>query len=103
MFFPNSTRRYGRQIIGIDELHRKSGCVQIRLGEMVDTIAAFRNIQLNLMYCGLGLDEPTDDIASDLLSTMTLVGEFPQASQLLLETRPNSYVHAVEEAIGLVP
>ena len=89
----------GSSVIG--DLHRKSGCVQIRLGEVVDTIVAFRNTQLNLIYCGLGLDEPTDDIASDVLSTMTLVGEFSQASQLLPETRPKSYVHAIEEAIGL--
>ena len=54
-----------------------------------------------MMYCGFGLDESTDDIASDVLSTLTLVGEFPQASQFLPETRPKSYVHAVEEAIGL--
>jgi hypothetical protein len=70
----------GSSVIG--DLHRKSGCVQIKLGEVVDTIAALRNTQLNLLYCGLGLDEPTDDIASDVLSTMTLVGEFPQASEL---------------------
>ena len=63
----------------IGDLHRKSGCVQIRLGEMVDTIAALRNTQLNLMYGGFGLDEHRDNIKSDVLNTLTLVCEFPQA------------------------
>jgi hypothetical protein len=75
--------------------------VHIRLGEVVDTIAALRNTQFNMMYCGLGLDEPIDDIASNVLSTLTLVGEFPQASELLLGNTPKSYVHVVEEAIVL--
>ena len=46
---------------------------------MVDTIAALRNTQLNLMYGGFGLDEHRDDIKSDVLNTLTLVCEFPQA------------------------
>ena len=89
----------GSSVIG--DMHKKSGCVQIKLGEVVDTITAFRNTQLNLLYCGLGLDEPTDDIASDVLSTLTLVGEFPQASDLISENHQKNYVHAVEEAIGV--
>ena len=79
----------------IGDLHRKSGCVQIRLGEMVDTIAALKNTQLNLIYCGFGLDEPTNDIISNVLNTLTLVGEFPQASELFPEIQPNNYVHVV--------
>ena len=53
------------------------------------------------MYCGFSLDEPKDDIASDVLSTLTLVGEFSQASQLLFEVKPKTNVHVVEEATGL--
>ena len=85
----------------IDDLHRKNRCVQIRLRKEVDTIAALKNTQLNLMYCGLGLNEPIDDIASDVLSTLTLVGEFPQVFQLLSEIKPKNYMHDVEEAIML--
>ena len=85
----------------IRDLHKKSGCVQTRLREVVDTIAALRNTQFNLMYCGFGLDEPKDDIASDVLSTLMLVGEFSQASQLLPEVKPKTNVHAVKEATGL--
>lgn len=53
------------------------------------------------MYCGFSLDEPKDDIASDVLSTLTLVGEFPQVFQLLSEIKPKNYMHDVEEAIML--
>lgn len=76
-------------------LNRKSGCAHIRLEEVMDTIAALKNTQLNLIYCGFGLDEPTNDIISNVLNTLTLVGEFPQASELFPEIQPNNYVHVV--------
>jgi hypothetical protein len=85
----------------INDLRRKNECVKIRLREVVITIAALRNTQFNLTYCGFGLDESTYDIASDVLSTLTLVGEFLQASELLPENQPKNYVHIVEEAIEL--
>jgi hypothetical protein len=85
----------------IDDLHWKNWYMQIGLGDVVNTIASLRNTELNLMYYGLGLDESTDNIASDVLSTLTLVGEFPQALELLPENQPKNYVHVVEEAIGL--
>jgi hypothetical protein len=85
----------------INDLHRKSEYVQIRLREVVITIAALRNTQFNLTYCEFDLDKFTHDIASDVLSTLTLVGEFPQASELLPENQSKSHMHVVEEAIKL--
>ena len=84
----------------IGDLHRKNGCMQIRLEEVVDNIVVLRNTQLNMIYCGFGLDEPTDDIASDMLNTLTLVAAFFQTSQLISKIKPKSYVHDVEETIG---
>ena len=45
----------GSSVIG--NRHRKNEYMQIRLGEVVDTIVILKNTQLNLIYCGFGLDE----------------------------------------------
>ena len=50
----------------IDDLKKKSRCVQNILCEIVDAILALRDRQLNFIRCGLGLEEPTDDIALDV-------------------------------------
>ena len=54
-----------------------------------------------MKYYGLGLHEPIYDIASDMLSTSTLIGELPQTSEIIPEIRPKSFVHVVEETICL--
>ena len=69
----------GSVVIG--DLHRKSQCTQLRLGEVVDVLVGFRRTQLNLIYCGLGLEKPTDDIADDVPITRTLLGEFTKPIQ----------------------
>lgn len=76
----------------IDDLNRKKWCVQTWLGELVDIIIILRNTQLDLICCRLNLDEPTYDIASDVLSTLTLVRKFLQASQLFPKIMVKSYV-----------
>ena len=61
----------------IGDLQRKNRCMQIRLGEVVDVMLASREIQFNFIYCGLGLEEPMDDIVPDMTNTLSLMGEFP--------------------------
>lgn len=89
----------GSSIIG--NLHRNSGCVHIRFGEVVDSMAALKNTYVNSKYYVFGLHEPIYDIALDVLSTSTLIGEFPQTSKIVPEIRPESFVYVMEEAIGL--
>ena len=62
----------GSSVIG--NRHRKNKFVQIRLGEVLDTIVVLKNTVLKF-----DLDKPTNDIASNMLSSLTLVGEFLQA------------------------
>ena len=84
----------GSSVIG--NRHRKNKFVQIRLGEVLDTIVVLKNTVLKF-----DLDKPTDDIASNMLSSLTLVGEFLQAWQLLPKVKPKGYVYDIEEAIWL--
>jgi hypothetical protein len=65
----------GSVVIG--DLHKKSQCTQLRLGEVVDVLVELRRTQLNLIYCGLGLEKPTDDIADDMPITRTLFQRTP--------------------------
>ena len=46
------------------------------------------------MYCGLGLEEPTDDIAPDVASVRSLMGELPP---LVSNTQSGSGVGVVAE------
>ena len=63
----------GHVVIG--DVHKKSRCAELRLGEAIDVMSALRRTQLDLVHCGLGLQEPKYDIMEDVLVTHTLVGE----------------------------
>ena len=64
----------GSVVVG--DIHKKSKCAQLRQAEVIELLSSLRSTQLNLLYCGLGLQQPTDDIAEDVAATRTLVGEF---------------------------
>lgn len=80
----------GSVVIG--DLHKKSQCTQLRLGEVVDVLVELRRTQLNLIYYGLGLEKPTDDIADDMPITRTL---FQRTLALTLSIVPLGSTKAV--------
>ena len=63
----------GTSMVG--DLHKKSHCVQMRVEEMAHGLQRVRSTQLRLFNCGLGEEEPTNDIAEDVHCTRALLGE----------------------------
>lgn len=67
----------------VDNLHMRSECVQLRLEKVVDALVRLRRIQLGLFYCGLGLEEPTDDIADDVPLTRILLNKYTKPTEFV--------------------
>ena len=86
--------------IVVGDIHKKSKCVQWRLGEAIQMLTSIRQTQLNLLHCGLGLQVPTDDIADDVGVVRTLVGEFPKSAA---GVGTKGFVDEVEAALTLEP
>lgn len=89
----------GSVVIG--DIHKKSKCAQLRLAEAIEFLASFRRTQLNLLLSGLGLQEPTDDIAEDVAATRTLIGEFPKSIQGSGLHSPKGFVTEVQDAMNM--
>lgn len=89
----------GSVIVG--DLHKKSKCVQVRVAEVQEKLIHFRRMQLHLFYCGLGLEEPTDDIAPDVACTRSLFGEVPAADSARRSSTSLGFVADVQEALSL--
>ena len=87
----------GHVVIG--DVHKKSRCAELRLGEVIDVLAVLRRTQLDLVQCGLGLQEPTDDIVEDVLVTHMLVGEITQTPAVDGLHTPRRFVAEVEDAM----
>lgn len=85
----------------INNLQKKSRCVQIKLGEVIDVMPALRHTQLNFIYYRFKLNEPIDDIAPDVSNTLSLMDKFRQMPQLLHITKPKCYVEAVQVTMSL--
>lgn len=51
-------------------------CLQLRVAEVQERLIHLRKIQLHLLYYGLGLEGPMDDIAVDIVCVRSLMGEF---------------------------
>ena len=60
---------------------QKSKCVHIQLRDAIEVLTSLRSTQLSLLSSGLGLEDPTDDIAEDVPLIGTLVGEFTNPVQ----------------------
>lgn len=88
----------GSLIIG--DVHKKSRCVQLRVLDAIDLMKALRKIQLSLLYSGLGLEDPTDDIADDVPLIRTLVGEFTKPVQANEGDTPRGFVAEVQDALN---
>jgi hypothetical protein len=82
----------------IGDLHKKSKRVQMQVAEVQEGLVQLRETQLRLIYSGLGLQEPTSDIAADVPCARLLLGEF-----LGCRRSPNScgFVADVQEALSL--
>lgn len=59
----------------LGDLHTKSRCVQLRVEEVVQSLQHVRATQLRLFNCGIGVEEATSDIATDVHCTRALLGE----------------------------
>lgn len=70
--------------------------MQIRLSKVIDVMLDLMQIQLNLIYYGFGLKEPTDNIVPDVPSMLSIMNEFPKMCPLLPVTKPLGYVEAVQ-------
>ena len=89
----------GSVVVG--DIHKKNTYVQLRLGEAINLLASLRHTQLSLLYNGLGLQKPTDDIADDMAVTCTLVGEFATSIQGGGRYTPKGFVAEVQDAMNL--
>jgi hypothetical protein len=69
--------------------------------EAIEFLSSLRQTQLNLLYCGLGLQEPTDDIADDVTVARTLVGEFPESVPGCGRDATKGFVAEVQDAMKL--
>lgn len=81
------------------DIHLKTPCAQLRLDEAIEMLAVLRRTQLNLLYNGLGLQEPTYDIVEDIFVTHTLVGEFTKTPLVDGLHTPRGLVAEVEDAM----
>lgn len=85
----------------VGDLHKRSTCAQLRLGDAVEVLASLRRIQLGLLYTGVGLQDPTDDIADDVAATRALVGEFATSIQGGGSQPLKGFVAEVQDAMTL--
>ena len=56
-------------------------------------------MQLGLLYSGLGLEEPIDDIVEDVPITRILLNEFTKPNQVVGVHIPKLFVVEVQDAI----
>ena len=89
----------GLAVVG--DIYKKSKCAQLRLGEAIEILSSVRETQLNLLYSGLGLQTPSDDIAEDVTATCTFLGEFVDCKQCLGNPPPNGFIAEVQDAMKL--
>ena len=89
----------GSVVVG--DIYKKSKCAQLRLAKAIEVLGSLRRTQLNLLYSGLGLQDPTYDIAEDVAATRTLVGEFPTSIQGSGLHSPRGFVAEVQDAMNM--
>jgi len=87
----------GSLVLG--DVHRKSKALQLRLRDAIEVLTYVRSTVLNMLYSGLGLQDPTDDIADDVPLMRTLVGEFPKPLQASEVHTPRGFVAEVQVAM----
>lgn len=87
----------GSVVIG--DIQKKSECVQQRLREAIEILSALRSTQLRLLYAGLGVEDPGDDIAEDVPLMRTLVGEFAKPIEGDEVHTPKGFVAEVQDAL----
>lgn len=87
----------GSLVLG--DVHKKSKCVQLRLRDAIEVLTHVRSTQLSLFYSGLGLQDPTDDIADDVPLMRSLLGEFPTPLQAVAVHTPRGFVAEVQVAM----
>jgi hypothetical protein len=83
----------------LGDVHRKSKALQLRLRDAIEVLTYVRTTGLNMLYSGLGLQDPTDDIADDVPLMRTLVGEFPKPLQPAEVHTPRGFVTEVQVAM----
>lgn len=88
----------GSVVVG--DIHRKSTCAELQVADAIEVLARLRNTQLDILYSGLGLKDPTDDIVDDIAVSRTLLGEFAKPTQLDAVHTPKGFVAEVQDALS---
>lgn len=73
----------------------------MRVTEVQDRLIHLRRTHLHLFYCGLGLEEPTNDIASDMACVCLLLGEFHAVDAARRSPTSLGFVADTQEALSL--
>lgn len=89
----------GSVVIG--DIQKKSKCVQLQLCEAIELLSALRCTPLSLLYSGLGLEDPTDDIAEDVPLMRTLVGKYTKPIERDEVHTPRGFVAEIQDALRL--
>ena len=85
----------------LDDVHKKSPYVQMRVEEIVQSLQHVRSTQLRLFNCGLGVEEATNEIAPDLHCTRALLGEEVAMPKEKSSRTKLGFVGEVYEAMSL--
>lgn len=85
----------------LGDLHMKSHCVQMRLEGLVENLQHVRSTQLRLFNCGLGLENATEDIDSDIHCTLALLGEEVEKPKETISRITMGFVGEVHDAMSL--
>lgn len=88
----------GSVVVG--DIHRKNTCAELQVADAIQVLARLRNTQLDILYSGLGLRDPTDDIVDDIAVSRTLLGEFAKPTQLDAVHTPKGFVAEVQDALS---
>lgn len=89
----------GSVVVG--DIHKKSKCAQLRLLDAIEILSELRKTQLDVLHCGLGLQDVTDDIADDVGVTRALFGEYPDSVQVCGKDAAKGFVAEVQDAMKL--
>ena len=85
----------------VGDLYKKSKYLELRIQEVQEGLINLRRMQLHLLFCGLGLEEPTDDIAPDVAYVRSLKAELPALDSSTRSPSGFGLVAEVQAAVSL--
>lgn len=85
----------------VGDLHKKNRGVQMRIEEIVQSMQHVRGTTMRLFNSGMGVEDATDDIASDVQFTRALFGEEVEVLKEEPDGTTSGFVAEVHEAMSL--